>query len=118
MIVDGKMHYGSHGIVGGVRHGVIRIAKSEERRGEGKKSFTSRTLEELAAKHRILKGAPRSVAISICIVNIITVLDPDIVVLGGGIESGSLNLILIRKSVRAHILSACKENAYRERRAW
>ena len=69
IITNGEMYYGTHGRAGHVGHMVINHMKN---------------LEQLGAKEAFLRLGNRSEIIGVGIANIINVLDPDIIILGGG----------------------------------
>lgn len=65
-----------------------------------------KTFEQLGAKKAFLKTGDTSKIIGIGVANLINILDPEIVILGGGgIYSGKVKLGTIRKTAKKYIMS-------------
>ncbi len=91
IVVNNKIYYGKH--YGAGEFGKMVI--------DNKKTF-----EQLGAKKAFLKTGDTSKIIGIGVVNLINILDPEIVILGGGgIYSGKVKLGTIRKTAGKYIMS-------------
>ena len=82
ILTNGAMYYGAHGRAGELGRMAI----------DGKKTF-----EQLGAKRAFLKSGNTSKIIGVGVANIINILDPDVVILGGG---GGLSKDVNLKTVR------------------
>ena len=91
IMIDGEIYSGSGNSAGEVGHIII----------DGNKTF-----EELAAKKSFQKYGDRSKVIGIGVANLINVLNPDIVILGGGgILTGKVYLKTVRSVAKKYIAS-------------
>lgn len=94
--VEGKIATGAHGAAGELGHMVIHASKNN-----------IQTLEMLASG-RALQYGPQKMgeALGVGIANCINILDPEVVVLGGGLVSlGNKILLPARRGAAKHILS-------------
>jgi len=90
VIVNGEMYYGAHKSAGELGFMVI----------DGKKTF-----EQLGARRAFLKFGNRSRVIGVGVANLVNILDPDIVILGGGGGlSKHVNLQTVRTVANRHII--------------
>jgi len=96
IMIDGKVYHGSH--------------YSAEEFGRMIVS-DKRDLETLGTKKTGLTPRERSKFIGIGIANLVNILDPEIVILGGGaITGGDIDLSTVRAEVKKHIMSPLAKN--------
>lgn len=91
IIMDGKVYYGAGNGAGEFGKMII---------GDGK------TFEQVGGKKAFLKYGDRSKIIGVGVANLINVLDPQIVILGGGgIASGGVRIKTVQKIAKKYIMS-------------
>lgn len=91
IIIDGKIYYGKNNSAGEFGHIII----------DDQKIF-----EQLAAKEAFIKYGDRSEIIGIGVANIINILNPEIVILGGGgVVSGKVKIEIVKKTAKKYIIS-------------
>lgn len=91
VIISGQIHSGKDNSAGEFGHMIID---------------NQITFEQLAAKEAFLKYGDRSEIIGIGIANIINILNPEIVILGGGgIISGKIKIEIAKKTAKKYIMS-------------
>ncbi len=91
IVINNKIYYGKNYNAGEFGHMII----------DGKKS-----LEQMGAKKAFLKYGDRSKIIGIGVANIINILDPEVVILGGGGVTGDkVKIEIVRKTVQKYIMS-------------
>ena len=96
IIIDRKIYHGENNSAGEFGHIIID---------------NNKTFEQLSAKEAFIKYGDRSEIIGIGIANIINILNPDIVILGGGgIISGKVNISTIRSIAKKYIMSSLAKN--------
>ncbi len=96
IIIDEKVYYGENNSAGEFGHIIIDNHK---------------TFEQLAAKEAFIKYGDRSEIIGIGIANIINILNPDIVILGGGgIISGKVKSEIVKRTAKKYIMSPSAKN--------
>ncbi len=96
IIIGGKVYRGKNNSAGEFGHIIINNQK---------------TFEQLGAKEAFFKYGDRSEIIGIGIANLINVLNPDIVILGGGgIISGKIKTEIVRKTAKKYIMSPLAKN--------
>ncbi len=84
ILIDGKLYHGAHGSAGEV--GDILVDKDK-------------TFEQSAAKHAYEKEGDRSEHIGRALASLVSVLDPEMIVLGGGaVASRKINLEVVREA--------------------
>jgi len=91
IMIDGKNHYGANFNAGEVGCMIIDGGK---------------TLEFLGAKNAFLKYGDRSKIIGIGVANLINILNPQAVILGGGgIASGGVDIDIVKEIAKKYIMS-------------
>lgn len=99
IIINGKIYYGKNNSAGEFGHMIIGIMNNEL----GIKNFE---FEKLAAKEAFIKYGDRSEIIGIGVANIINILNPEMVILGGGgVVSGKIKLETVKKTAKKYIIS-------------
>ena len=90
IMINGKIYSGNSNSAGEIGHTVID---------------NNKTFEKLAAKSAFLKYGDRSKIIGVGVANMINILNPDVVVLGGGgILSGKINFKIVRTVAAKYIV--------------
>lgn len=101
VIIGGKMYYGKNDEAGEVGHQMLQIQNSK---------FKVKSFEDLAGRKAFEKG-DQSYVVGIGVANLIRVLNPDMVVLGGGgISSGKVRLKTVRRFAKKYIMSPRAKN--------
>ncbi|MEK7608166.1 MAG: ROK family protein [Patescibacteria group bacterium] len=91
ILIDGKAYRGKNGSAGEFGHMIIE---------------RNSTLEKLGTKSTPLTQKKRIEALGVGIANLINALDPEVVVLGGGaVIDGHVNVLKIASHARKHIIS-------------
>jgi len=91
IVINNKIYYGKNYNAGEFGHMII----------DGKKS-----LEQMGAKRAFLKYGDRSKIIGIGVANIINILNPEVVILGGGgAAEGEVKIGIVRKIAQKYIVS-------------
>lgn len=91
IMIDGKIYYGANFGAGEVGCTVIDSGK---------------TLEFLGAKNAFLKYGDRSKIIGIGVANLINILNPQAVILGGGgVANGGVDMGVVKKNAQKYIMS-------------
>lgn len=104
IIIDGKMYYGKNYGAGEVGHQILQV-KSLKPVLSGVEGFKVKSFENLAGRRAFKKG-DQSYIVGIGVANLINILDPDMVVLGGGgISSGKVKLDTVRSFAKQYIMS-------------
>ena len=94
IMIEGKMYRGAHNTAGEI--GKTFIEKDA-------------TFESLSSKDAFLKLGDRSKSIGVGVANVINILDPDIVIRGGGGGlSRHVNLATVRASARKHVIASLR----------
>lgn len=92
IVVNGRMYYGAHGSAGEVGFIVMDAKK--------RKSF-----EDVAAREAYQKFGDRSREIGLGVASVMNVLDPEMVLLGGGaVRSKDFHLEVVRKVARSMLI--------------
>lgn len=91
IVINNKIYYGKNYNAGEFGHMII----------DGKKN-----LEQMGAKKAFLKYGDRSEIIGIGVANIINILDPEVVILGGGGVAGDkVKIEIVRKTAQKYTMS-------------
>jgi predicted NBD/HSP70 family sugar kinase len=91
LMINGKIYYGAHNAAGEFGHMILADKKS---------------LEQLGAKKAFLKTGDTGKIIGLGVADLINVLDPAIVILGGGgIVKAGVKIETVRKIARKYVMS-------------
>lgn len=100
--IDGKIYLGAHASAGEFGHTIMSGVPLAGRAVPGR----LKTFEELGGRRAYERYGPRNIVRGIGIANMINVLDPEIIVVGGGAAwTPDFDISLIRHSARLHIVS-------------
>ncbi len=113
IIINKKMHYGGNFSAGEIGHSIIKLKVESEKLKVGEK--IGQTFEDLASRKFLKRQKPnppflKNLAVGVA--NIVNILDPEIIILGGGIAqnlSGS-TIKKIQKIAKKLILSPKSKN--------
>ncbi|MBU6414892.1 ROK family protein [Patescibacteria group bacterium] len=111
VIIDGRMHYGSHNGAGEFGHMMLQIQNSKIKNQNDNSKFKNYEWEMLIGKRAYEQYGDRSEIVAIGIANLMNAFDPDIVVLGGGgITSGAVRIATVRKTAKKYVMSPFEKN--------
>lgn len=97
IMINGKIQYGANFGAGEIGHMVIQVESLK---------FKVKSFEQLAAKKAFEKYGDRSKVIGIGVANIINVLNPEAVILGGGgVAIGAVDIRIVKKIAQEYIMS-------------
>lgn len=96
VMIDGRIYRGANDGTGEIGHMII----------DNKKTF-----EQLAAKKAFEKYGDRSKIIGIGVANIVNVLNPEAVIVGGGgVATGGVKIEIVKKEAKKYIISPLAKN--------
>jgi len=97
IIIDGKIYYGAGNGAGEFGKMIINLQSQIS---------NLKTFEQVGGKKAFLKYGDRSKIIGVGVANLINILDPQIVILGGGgITSGGVKIKTVQKIAKKYIMS-------------
>jgi predicted NBD/HSP70 family sugar kinase len=109
IMIDGKIYYGKNNSAGEVGHHIMQIKSLKSVLGEVGESKI-KSFENLASRKAFERGN-QSWVVGIGIANLINILDPDAVVLGGGgMTSKKVRLDTVRHFAKKYIVSPRAKN--------
>lgn len=102
--INGKLVFGSRGGAGEIGHTILKILNG--------KLITAKTLEDLASVKNINSGySSMGEYLGIGLANLVNIIDPEIIVIGGGLASaGNKILNSAKETMKKYILSSQAKN--------